>query len=74
MSKKTLKPPFYRLTAYCREHGQVTVTRKPNPKAGQRHPNETGGIISPYPSGVVCPSCPWLCKVTSAKLITSAED
>lgn len=73
MSKKPLKPPFYRLTAYCREHGQITVERKPNPKAGQQHPTGAGGTISPYPAGVVCTHCPWLCAVTSAELITDIE-
>ncbi len=72
MSKKALKPPFYRLTAYCREHGQVTVERKPNPKAGQRM--DSGCVIEPHPASVVCPQCPWLCRVTRTQLITSIED
>jgi hypothetical protein len=69
MDKKQLKPSFYRLTATCTVHGMVTVERKPNPKAGQRHPNETGGLIQPHPSAVVCPHCVFHCKVTGAELI-----
>jgi hypothetical protein len=64
MNTKALKPPFYRLTATCSVHGEVTVDRKRNPKTGLRHPNETGALIEPFPSSIVCPHCVFHCKVT----------
>jgi hypothetical protein len=74
-SKRKLKPPYYSLIATCHIHGEVVVLRKPNPKAGQPHPNGCGGVILPYPSSTVCPreNCGYHCKINSILYHGNAE-
>jgi len=74
MSGKTLKPPYYNLTATCSTHGQVTVQRKPNPKAGQKM--DSGCVVLPHPMSIVCPhpGCGYQFKVDKAELMTSIEE
>lgn len=51
-----MKPLYALITGKCSRHGEFTVERKPNPKAGQR--NDYGGTVPKYPtSAVVCPKC-----------------
>jgi hypothetical protein len=53
-----MKPPYAIITGNCSRHGNFTVERKPNTKAGQPDPTGSGGLIRKYPhAAVVCPKC-----------------
>ena len=72
MTKKQLKPPYYRVTAECHIHGTVHTERKPHPKTGQRL--DTGGIQRPEPIEIVCPHCTYHAKVTHIELVTAQAE
>lgn len=53
-----MKPPYAIITGNCAKHGEFTVERKPNPKAGSPDQNGSGRLIQRYPfAAVVCPKC-----------------
>jgi hypothetical protein len=63
-----MKPPYAIITGKCSTHGEFTVERKPNPKAGQPDPNGAGGLIQKYPfAAVVCPLCRMWADIVSVR-------
>lgn len=63
-----MKPPYAIITAECSRHGRFQVERKPNPKAGQLHPNGSGALIQKYPhAAIVCPKCRMWAEIQEVK-------